>query len=434
MSELYIAQNSPMMCTKGRRLIGIAVNSQSTVFLKNGGSLMATENDRFKDNFICPEMMVAGGILGGGLMAALGGGIFAIALAGFAGSAMIDDMLNICSFLCKGSDWKSTHSKVKIEGKKPLLQHSNLKCFIGGKVTFFLPNPAIIKEYLTASKMAQDSYNDYPSENAETKIDDYTRVDTNNQEALDKILQDLNNNRTCGPMPNMQLSPQDFDTNSQNGFYAALYEDEKGNYFVAFRGSEPKGMQFYHDWAVEDGGQAFGVHTPQIEASRNLADKMNQLTCGNTSFTGHSLGGGNSAIAGLTTGAKSYTFNARGLHQNTIDYLNENGATGSAENIMNYSTSNDILNALQNNREGLLSTIATSPIGGLGRLLNAVGIRGIVTGAVPRVTGDQHEIYGYSENNEGMSLKMIGDGHSAYNDALSAMMSTINLDVVANSK
>ncbi|WP_282630858.1 hypothetical protein [Empedobacter sedimenti] len=90
------------------------------------------------------------------------------------------------------------------------------------------------------------------------------------------------------------------------------------------------------------------------------------------------------------------------------------------------------MNALQNNREGLLATIATLPTRGLGKLLNLVGIGGSLTGAVPRVIGEQNEMYGYGENNEGMSLKMFGAGHSAYDDAINAMMETMNTTVIAN--
>ncbi|MGC5746272.1 PAAR-like protein [Chryseobacterium sp. NFX27] len=418
MSQLYIAQDTPLTCSKGRRLIGIGVSSQSSVKLKNGGKLMATEDDRFKDNFICPEMMVAGALAGVAVAAAFSGGLLVLAAAAWAGSALIDDCLNICSFLCKGSDWQNTHPKVKIENKKPLLQNSSLHCFIGGEVTFHLPI-AQLQEASTASQMAQNSYEDgYKDEKGnDVSIDGYTRINTDDQGKLDELF---------GPGV---LKKEDFNTNNDNGFYASLYHNaETGDFFVAFRGSEPKGMQFYHDWFIEDGGQAFGFDTPQIEKTRSLAEKMDYATNGNVKFTGHSLGGGNSAMASYYTGLTGYTFNTRGVHQNTLNYLDEKGAVKSTSNIINYSTSNDILNGLQNNREGLLSTLAFSGIPGLNLLAGAGGL----TGGVPRALNEQHEIYGYIEDNEGLGIKTIGSGHSAYNDAFQAMMSTINTDVVAN--
>lgn len=414
MSQLYIAQETPLMCTSGRRLIGIGVSSQSSVYLKNGSKLMATEDDRFKDNFICPQMMIAGAVAGVGIAAAFGGGLFVLAAAAWAGSALIDDCLNICSFLTKGSDWTNTHQKVRVEGKKPLLQNSTLNCFLGGTVKFHLPTPAQITELSNAAAMAQDSYNDNSDEAA--PIGDYTRMNTDDQAVLDEMF---------GPGT---FKPEDFNMNRDNGFYASLYKNNNtGQYFVAFRGSEPKGMQFYHDWFIEDGGQAFGAHTPQIEKTMNLAKKMKEATNGNTSFTGHSLGGGNSAMASYYTGLPAYTFNTRGVHDNTLEFLDEKGAAGSTSNITNYSTSNDILNALQNNREGLLSTLAISRIPGL----NKLAIFGGLTGGVPRALGEQNEIFGYIPDNEGMNLKTFGSGHSAYADAVEAMIATINTNVIA---
>jgi hypothetical protein len=375
---------------------------------------MATEDDRFKDNFICPQMMIAGAVAGVGIAAAFGGGLFVLAAAAWAGSALIDDCLNICSFLTKGSDWTNTHQKVRVEGKKPLLQNSTLNCFLGGTVKFHLPTPAKITELSNAASMAQDSYNDNSDEAAQ--IGEYTRMNTDDQAVLDEMFD-----------PGT-FTPEDFNTNRDDGFYASLYKNNNtGEYFVAFRGSEPKGMQFYHDWFIEDGGQAFGAQTPQIEKTMRLADKMNQATNGNVSFTGHSLGGGNSAMASYYTGLPAYTFNTRGVHQNTLDFLDENNAVGSTSNITNYSTSNDILNALQNNREGLLSTLAISRIPGL----NNLALFGGLTGAVPRALGEQNEIFGYIPDNEGMNLKTFGSGHSAYADAVEAMIATINTNVIA---
>lgn len=414
MSQLYIAQGTPLMCTSGRRLIGIGVSSQSSVYLKNGKKLVATEDDRFKDNFICPQMMIAGAVAGVGIAAAFGGGLFVLAAAAWAGSALIDDCLNICSFLTKGSDWSNTHQKVRVEGKKPLLQNSTLNCFLGGTVKFHLPTPAQITELSNAAAMAQDSYKD--NADKPTQIGDYTRMNTDDQAVLDEMF---------GPGT---FVPEDFNTNTDDGFFASVYKNNNtGQYFVAFRGSEPKGMQFYHDWFIEDGGQAFGAQTPQIKRTMNLANKMDDATNGNVSFTGHSLGGGNSAMASYYTGLPAYTFNTRGVHDNTLEYLDENGAVGSTSNITNYSTSNDILNALQNNREGLLSTLAISRIPGL----NKLAIFGGLTGAVPRALGEQNEIFGYIPDNEGMNLKTFGSGHSAYADAVEAMIATINTNVIA---
>ncbi|WP_435525421.1 hypothetical protein [Chryseobacterium indoltheticum] len=44
---------------------------------------------------------------------------------------------------------------------------------------------------------------------------------------------------------------------------------------------------------------------------------------------------------------------------------------------------------------------------------------------------EQNEIFGYIPDNEGMNLKTFGSGHSAYADAVEAMIATINTNVIA---
>ncbi|MDH6253556.1 hypothetical protein M2347_003283 [Chryseobacterium sp. H1D6B] len=431
MTQLYIAQGTPFMCNKGRRLIGIGVTSQSSVNLKYGANLIATEDDRFKDNFICPEMVTAEALKGVAVVAAFSGGLLLLAAAAWAGSALTDDCLNTCSFLCKGSDWRHTHPKVKIENKKPLLQNSTLQCFIGGEISFYLP-VAELKEASTASKIADDAYSDdyYIDKNKdgdkdedESKvIDGYVRIDTNNQSELDRLF-------GAG-----ELHPNDFDTNKDDGLFATLYNNEKtGDYFIAFRGSEA-GDQFGKDWVDEDGKQALGIITPQIERTISLAQKVNASTKVkenkiDVNFTGHSLGGGNSAIASYITGRTGYTFNTRGIHQNTLNYLLEKkGIVGSTSNIINYSTSNDILNGLQNNREGVLFTLGLSYFP-----FSAIPALDLFrTGALPRALGEQHEIFGYTNDNEGLSITSLGHGHMDYKIAFEAMMDTININVLAS--
>ena len=212
MSQLYIAQNTPLMCTKGRRMVGVAVSSQSTVKLKNTAKLMATEEDRFKDNFICPEMMIAGAAVAVAITAAfISTGPFVLAAAAWAGSALIDDVLPICSLLCKGSQWTVTHPKVKAEGKKALLEKAAISCFLGGIVKFEILSSAEAQEAMAAADMAQDSYNDgLPNDN---NFNGFERVDTTDQQKLNEM--GLGN-----------LVPDDFDKNQKDGFYASLYHNK----------------------------------------------------------------------------------------------------------------------------------------------------------------------------------------------------------------
>ncbi len=75
----------------------------------------------------------------------------------------------------------------------------------------------------------------------------------------------------------------------------------------------------------------------------------------------------------------------------------------------------------------MLATIGGSRF----NLLKALGIGGLADGAVPRALGQQNEIFGYIDKNEGLGLSTIGSGHSAYADALEAMVAAMNTTVLA---
>lgn len=216
MGQLYIAQGTLVKCTHGRRIQQIAVSSQSTVKMVNKTKLAATEKDRFKDNFICPKMMLAGAIAGAAITAAfISTGPLALAVGAFAGSALIDDCINVCSLLCKGSQWSVVHPKVYFEKKKALLQDAKIHCFFGGVVHFEIFTNEQIKEIKVAAAMANRSYESADGKGTQEeqliKEAGYERIDTTNQKMLDKLLGEG------------KFSKRDFDTNAHDGFYAALY-------------------------------------------------------------------------------------------------------------------------------------------------------------------------------------------------------------------
>lgn len=109
----------------------------------------------------------------------------------------------------------------------------------------------------------------------------------------------------------------------QSGFDAAIYQNDKGQYVVAFRGTD--------NWFGEKGpgwdskanfGQASNLETKQYEQARLLAwTAIDAFGEGNVIFTGHSLGGGLASAAMVATGAPGVTFNAAGLSDNTLRSL-----------------------------------------------------------------------------------------------------------------
>jgi hypothetical protein len=105
------------------------------------------------------------------------------------------------------------------------------------------------------------------------------------------------------------------------GFESTLFKNWiTGKYILTFSGTDPGSRA---DW-VNNFYQGTGYEGPQYTAAMELARMLsvvdgleNSLT-----FSGHSLGGGLASAAAVATGHNAYTFNAAGLHENT---LYENG-------------------------------------------------------------------------------------------------------------
>ncbi|HEV8690269.1 MAG TPA: hypothetical protein VGQ91_08250, partial [Ideonella sp.] len=129
-----------------------------------------------------------------------------------------------------------------------------------------------------------------------------------------------------------------------SGFQAAVYEDGKGHYVVAFAGTDPKSPADLRT----DAGQGLGLSTRQYELASRLGVKMAGIFgTDNVAFTGHSLGGGLAAVATVASGAQGVTFNAAGLSNETLreygspNSLHEEYATNGA--LRSYSVAGDPL-------------------------------------------------------------------------------------------
>lgn len=105
---------------------------------------------------------------------------------------------------------------------------------------------------------------------------------------------------------------------SATGFRAGIYQNDKGEYVVAFAGTDPSEMA---DIGA-DATQAFGLDTAQYNQAIALAKEAEVVFGdGNVVFTGHSLGGGLASAAALATGGAGVTFNAAGLSDDTLSEL-----------------------------------------------------------------------------------------------------------------
>jgi hypothetical protein len=123
----------------------------------------------------------------------------------------------------------------------------------------------------------------------------------------------------------------DIDATAYPGFKAVLYKDfaakEDNTYILAFAGTDDTAGEMLHkqgfDWA-ENLWQGLGWDTFQyqyaMQAATAIQVAMESLVEQGASFTttGHSLGGGLASAASVVTGAPGITFNAAGLHTNTL--------------------------------------------------------------------------------------------------------------------
>ncbi|MDH3324882.1 MAG: hypothetical protein OEL89_04545, partial [Candidatus Peregrinibacteria bacterium] len=107
---------------------------------------------------------------------------------------------------------------------------------------------------------------------------------------------------------------EDILNNEDTGLQTALYSDGK-TVVVAFAGTDPTD---WLDW-LTNLLQGTGFDASQYKSVKTISDIIRD-NIGNKKlvFSGHSLGGGLAAAAGAVTKAKTYTFNAAGVHPNTL--------------------------------------------------------------------------------------------------------------------
>ncbi|HEY4531304.1 MAG TPA: Mbeg1-like protein [Luteimonas sp.] len=139
---------------------------------------------------------------------------------------------------------------------------------------------------------------------------------------------------------------------TSEGFDAAIYQNDQGQYVVAFRGTDDWGLAPSGD-ADDNALQGLGFETGQYRDAVALAETAQRvLGEGNVAYTGHSLGGGLASAAALATGGPGVTFNAAGLSDQTLESLdfNPNAVREHAADsgqLRRYIVNGDPLNAAQ---------------------------------------------------------------------------------------
>ncbi|MFY0632985.1 MAG: PAAR domain-containing protein [Vannielia sp.] len=114
-------------------------------------------------------------------------------------------------------------------------------------------------------------------------------------------------------------------------------------YTVAFEGTTPDSAE---DWG-SNFGQGAGMETEYYRRANEIGRTASASQPGKVRYTGHSLGGGMASAAATASGDPAYTFNAAGLHENSME-----GGDPDAD-VQAYYLRTDPLNRLQDNSYGL---------------------------------------------------------------------------------
>lgn len=144
------------------------------------------------------------------------------------------------------------------------------------------------------------------------------------------------------------------------GFRAGIYTDGNGRYVLAYAGSNE-----LQDWTDANFRQGLGLNAEQYDQAAALAQQASAAFGDNLVITGHSLGGGLAATGSLATGVPAVTFNASGVHDDTLRGLGLDPAQARQDaeggQIRRYNISGDPLTGAQEDTFGLSSIMPDAP-------------------------------------------------------------------------
>ena len=172
-------------------------------------------------------------------------------------------------------------------------------------------------------------------------------------------------------------------------FRARVYVTGTGeatHYTVAFRGTR---FEVMDDWKI-NAGQALGQPTENYTKALAIGRALADLPEFSISMTGHSMGGGLASAAAIAAGRDANTFNAAGLHANTIaaaQAINAGGQTHRAAQVQAFYVRGEVLSALQDGGDRMAGALLGQAIGGPeGSLIGAALVD------APEAYGTRHAI------------------------------------------
>ncbi|UJR53773.1 PAAR domain-containing protein [Dickeya zeae] len=186
------------------------------------------------------------------------------------------------------------------------------------------------------------------------------------------------------------LAEEDFFDN-KTGFGSALFKSSiNGETMLTYRGTN-NAVTGVKDWAT-NGSQGIGLETAQYNQAMFLAKQVKDVMSKSSPIiVGHSLGGGLASAAVSATKLPGYTFNAAGLHANTVAKGADMATTNSL--IKTQAVDGEILTMVQTYGKaaipGLLSGAGALVGGGVGAAIGGVvGIAALLSGGLPKAAGE----------------------------------------------
>lgn len=184
--------------------------------------------------------------------------------------------------------------------------------------------------------------------------------------------------------------------NKESGFGAVPFKSEiNGETMLTFRGTD-NAVTGFEDWKT-NGLQGMGLKSAAYEQSKDAARIFKKMhPDDNVVLVGHSLGGGEASAGVSATGLHGYTFNAAGLHPNTVGggvSIEETAAL-----IKTQAVDGEVLTMVQTNCKAAVPVIlggVVSLLGGLvggataGAVVGATfGMMALYNGALPKALGE----------------------------------------------